>query len=362
MKVSNLRRLAQALSALVVAFVGLSGCGEDSSRLEALEHMATSGAVPAYESAAEAAGILAESVAQLCEEPSGDGLSLVSERLVQLRLALATTEPYRHGPAMDQRDEGRINTRAEPDAIEDLISSLDPEIFDANYVSTSIGASKRGLYALEYVFFFEGSESDTVESFQDRNRCTYVVALSAAVDENIVQTSSGWTRGGAIKPSYVEVLADPDHQQENIDTSVETSLFLLRKIINMELAPALGLVGLEPDLATLAEGQAGQGLPLLRVRLEAVTQAMAGPTGISELLSDGLRDRIRAELEAAREKIDEIEANQGPSMRMAASHSPADMTELHDLIMTVERTVSTELVGELGVVVGFSDADGDSAN
>ncbi len=360
------RPLISRALALILTFVvivaSLAGCGGDVSRIEALEAMASDGAVPAYESAALAAHEFEQSVAELCREPSSTVVEDTRQELIQFRLELAMTEAFRQGPAMDQRDQGRIYTPIEPAAIEEAIESLDPSSFDAHYVSTSVGATRRGLYAIEYVLFAEESSDSTSSALEKANRCTYLSALSGAVAENVQLTSDGWTQGGDIKPSQIELLANIARQQDNMNVSVETSIFLLRKIINMELAPALGLVGTEPHIEELAEGSAEQGLPILRERLGSVEQAMVGPTGVSELLAADLSGRIRAELAAAQLTIDELTAAGGPSLRRAVLDDSSGVEKLHDQIMTVERTLSTEVVGELGVVVGFSDADGDSAN
>lgn len=348
--------------ALAMTAVGLAGCGEDASRVEALGVMATSGAIPAYEAAADAADDFEESVGVLCAGPADSSVDEARQSMLELRLALAETEAFRHGPAMDERDQGRINTPAEPTAIEELIESLDPATFDPHYVSTSIGATRRGLYAIEYVLFAADNSASVADELQDSNRCVYLSALAGAVVENVQKTSDGWTKGGDIKKAYAEFLANSERQQDNVNTSVETSIFLVRKVVNMELAPALGLVGTKAEPEKLAEGEAGHGLPILWSRLESVDQALAGSTGLSELLGDELRDRVAAEIAAAQAKIDDLIADGGSSLHDAVANNPQGVTELHDLIVKLERTLSTEVVGELGIVVGFSDADGDSAN
>lgn len=352
-----------ALAVAILILVGtLGACSADTSKVDALAELAHEQAIPKYEVAFERAAGLEVAVGALCEEPSDGGVKAAQTEFVKLRVTMAGLEAFRHGPAMDERDQGRINTQVEGDAIEELIGALDESVFDAHYVSTSIGATKRGLYAIEYVLFVDNNTSSTSEELQSSARCLYLQSITGAVRENVEKTLIGWTEGGEIKLPYTEVLASEKNAQDNINVAVETSVFLLRKMINMELAPALALVGTEADLSGLAEGEAGLGLTVLHDRLESVKWSLVDTTGLASLLSDELVSRLNAEIRAAQAQIDALVAGYGPSLADAIVADAAEAEVLHDLIATIERTVSTEVVGELDVVVGFSDADGDSAN
>lgn len=352
------RGLVLLLTACLVA----SGCGEDTSRLDALGDLAEKQAIPGYTRAVAVTGALDEAVRELCQSTTPASVSAARTALLDVRQSLAVLEAFRHGPAMDERDQGRINTQIEPDAIEELILTLDPAVFDAHYVSTSIGATKRGMYAVEYMLFVDGSAQASSLSLADVDRCAYLSGVSGAITENVTATLNGWTTGGDIKLPYIDVLKTPKNAQDNINVTVETSVFLLRKIINMELAPALGLVGTEPDLSGLAEGESGQGLTLLSTRLESIRRSLVGSDGLSSLLSDDLVERLQGEIDVAQAGIkDAIDLGDSSLEGTVLAH-PAAVEEIHDQIVAIERTVATEVVGELGVVVGFSDADGDSAN
>lgn len=357
-----MRRFRSVGLTAVAATLLLCACGDDQARLDALASMATDSAIPAYDALEVQAGVAHDSVTAACATPSAETVTAARSEVLELRVVHAVSEAFRQGPAMDERDQGRINTLADPAAIEELIASLEPSVFDAHYVSTSIGATKRGLYSLEYVLFADGSAQATASAMGTGNRCPYLIAVTGAILQNVENTAWGWVNSGEIKLAHVDVLATPEYEQDNINVTVETSIFLLRKITDMELAPALGLVGTEPDDAQLAEGSAAIGLQMLDARLESVRTAMVADSGIGTLLSDDLRSRVSNELDLAQTQIASIEASSGPSLRSAIAGAPSDVSNLHDLIVTVERTLSTEVVSELGVVVGFSDADGDSAN
>lgn len=361
LKTTALKKTVLAIGAGCLGFVS-AGCGQDTAIVDALDALSVEQAIPGYEDIAEGSADLALAAAGLCLDPTGEAVDSVRQQLVNLRIEHAGMAAFRHGPAMDERDQGRINTVADPVAIEELILNLDPAVFDAHYVSTSIGATKRGLYAAEYVLFDDANIVATASALSDPLRCQYLEAVLGAIAENLENTVAGWTLGGEIKLPYTAVLANQEHTQDNLNTSVETSVFLLRKIVDMELAPALGLVGTEADPSTLAEGEAAQGLTLLLARLESVDQAIVGDIGVGVLVEEELRDRLQTEISEAQAQVESLMATHGPSLHAALAADPGGVELLHDLIVTVERTLSTEVVGDLNVVVGFSDADGDSAN
>ena len=101
----------------------------------------------------------------------------------------------------------------------------------------------------------------------------------------------------------------------------------------------------------------------LRHRLMGLRSVLVGAgesrAGLSPLLGDDLSERLEAQLEVALGAVDAI----GPPLRQAATRpgSREGVIAARDAIKTVQITVGTEVVSRLGVVIGFSDADGDMA-
>ena len=139
------------------------------------------------------------------------------------------------------------------------------------------------------------------------------------------------------------------------------SLFLLEAITDLELGAAIGAMDREPDPEAIDEGAAAAGVEDLTARLDGVRAVLvgneAGGEGLAPLLGDGIAGRLRDQLSAARAAVGAVD----PPLRTASAESPAAVAAARDAIKAVQITVATEVVSHLGVTIGFSDADGDSA-
>ncbi|MEL6982812.1 MAG: hypothetical protein AAFO29_10350, partial [Actinomycetota bacterium] len=82
------------------------------------------------------------------------------------------------------------------------------------------------------------------------------------------------------------------------------------------------------------------------------------PTGLGPLLTDELQARLAAELNTA---DNAVAAVAGP-LRQASIERPEQVAVAREAIKAVQITVATEVVAQLGVTIGFSDADGDTGS
>ena len=144
---------------------------------------------------------------------------------------------------------------------------------------------------------------------------------------------------------------------------VRTQFFLIRSIVDMRLASALGLRDGIQDFSAVPGTAADNGLQDLRheiLGMQAVYEG-SGPEGlgVSALvtpLSEDTDQRLRDQFQAAIAAIDSV---QGP-LRAAIVERPEQVRRLHERLSDVQRTIATEVVSLLGVSVGFTDTDGDS--
>ena len=134
-------------------------------------------------------------------------------------------------------------------------------------------------------------------------------------------------------------------------------------MVDMRLAPVLGLRGDGPDLSAVPGDAADNGLQDLRQEVlgmqavyEGSGQDAIGVSALVQPLSEETDLRLRQQFDAAIAAIDGVE---GP-LRIAALERPAQVRGVYDRLSDVQRTISVEVVSLLGVSVGFSDTDGDS--
>ena len=148
---------------------------------------------------------------------------------------------------------------------------------------------------------------------------------------------------------------------EAVAEVVRTQVFLIRTIVDMRLAGALGLRG-DADPTAIPGGAGLNALADLRnqvLGMRDVYQGVGEGHGISALvvpLSEDTDERVRAGFEASLTAIDGVD---GP-LRQAAAEGSTQAVAVYEALMALQDTLSTEVVSLLGVSVGFSDADGDS--
>ena len=344
---------------VLAAALLLAACGGGTpSRSSVLGDLADEAIVPAYQQfQADGAGLEA-AVVSLCASLDAASLTEAREALTAVRQSWGRTEAMWVGPVMDRRSWAAVRWPVADEEIEDLIADTSIEL-DHERLSSRIGADQRGLGAVEYIL---GADDGALDALGDPRRCGYAIGVAQVIANEGNWLLEDWTVSWADGDPYREVFADADNG--DLDRLVNDVLFLLEEIADVELGRALGLVGSEVDIEAIEEGPAGAGVDDLRHRLMGLRSVLVGAgeesrAGLSPLLGDDLSERLEAQLDAALGAVDVI----GLPLRQAVTRpgSREEVIAARDAIKTVQITVGTEVVSRLGVVIGFSDADGDMA-
>lgn len=336
----------------------LAACGGGTpSRSSVLGDLADEAIVPAYQQFQADASGLETALVALCASLDAASLTEAREALTSVRQSWGRTEAMWVGPVMDRRSWAAVRWPVADDEIEDLIADTSIEL-DYERLSSRIGADQRGLGAVEYIL---GADDGALDALGDPRRCGYAIGVAEVIANEGNLLLEDWTVSWEGGEPYREVFADADNG--DLDRVVNDSLFLLEEIADLELGRALGLVGSEVDIEAIEEGPAGAGVDDLRHRLMGLRLVLVGAgepgAGLSPLLGDDLSERLEAQLDAALGAVDVIE----PPLRQAVTRpgSREEVIAARDAIKAVQITVGTEVVSRLGVVIGFSDADGDMA-
>ncbi len=355
----------RSASLLVVALAGtlVAGCGSGApDRSEVLGGLADETIVPTYLELAERAGELAGAVDAVCAEPEAATVETASEALAAVRAVWSRSEAIWVGPAMERRSWARIDWPIAADEIEALI--IDPSVeLTLDYLGTRIGADQRGLGAIEYLV--AGDSSEAAIALADPARCAYLIGVTDVVVEETALLAADWEIGWDDGDPYRTTLAADG---AGLDPLVNDSLFLLEAMSDLELGQALGLSGGDADPNAIVEGPGGFGADDLAGHLVGLRAVLVGgatgdtnevdaeSAGLGPLLTDELRSRLVAEFDAADVAVLAID---GP-LGAAVADRPEVVTAARDAIKAIQITVATEVVAQLGVTIGFSDADGDT--
>jgi uncharacterized protein len=339
-----------------------NGCGSDApDRSEVVGVLADSVAVSAYRQFAGLVAELSTATTQLCDEPSAADLADARTVLADARSEWRQTEAVWVGPVMDRRSWALIDWPIAPDDIDALLADGSVGPLDASFLASRVGATQRGLGAIEYILFANGS--DTIDALADDRRCQYLEGLVQVVSDEADTVLELWTTGDGDGPPFRDEFAgetDLMTATDSIDELVNSMLTRLEGSVNRELGRALGLASGPADASGIIEGAGAFGVADQAARAEGIRLVLLGRdglSGLSPLLDRDLRARLTAQFDALDDALDDID----PPLVDAITNDTSAVQAAHDAYAKLRVTVSTELVSALGVTVSFSDADGDSA-
>ena len=347
-------RLSLLAGALVATAVACGPGGPDEA--EVVVSITDDVMVPSYEALAAETASLSDALVALCAAPSASALRDAQEAWRGAREAWSRSEASGLGPVLDRRSTGVIAWAVtQPERIDTLLAS--DSAINADFVRNNISSTQRGLGGIEYVLFGEDAALAG-----DPARCVYLTAAGAVIADEAAALRDDWTAGGSPYKDYFTGRADESLEtSEAVAEVVRTQVFLIRTIVDMRLAGALGLRG-EADPNAIPGGAGLNALADLRSQVMGMRDVYAGVGeghGISALvapLSEDADARVRAGFEASLTAIDAVDG----TLREAAAAGSAQAVTVYEELMALQDTLSTEVVSLLGVSVGFSDADGDS--
>ena len=355
-------RFRPILGALVLL---LAACASDTpSDGSVLISLTDELIVPAYQQVAQDMAQLERDAKALCDAPGQASLEAARHSWRAARASWTRSEAMWFGPVMERRSISRLDwSPVDVEGIEGMLATK--HSIATGEVREVLAANQRGFGAIEHVLFNSEALTRIAGSMA---RCSYLTALTEVAREETDAILSEWVDGTERRPPYQDYFTG--RADAGILTSaavagvVRTQVFLIRDIVDMRLAAALGLRGGGPDLSAIPGGTAGNGLADLRheiMGMQAVYQGgESGGLGVSDLvrpLSVETDQRLRDQFAAAVAAIDSAE---GP-LRNAAVQRPGQVRSIYDRLLEVQRTISTEVVSLLGVSVGFTDTDGDSS-
>ena len=314
--------------------------------------------VPSYEALASETAALSDAVDALCAAPSDAVMNDAREAWRGARVAWARSEASGLGPVLDRRSTSVIAWAVvQPERI-DAFLAANPSV-TTDVVRNNISSTQRGLGGIEYVLFAGDAQSLHAAG---PGRCSYLIAATQVVADEAAGILDDWAVGGGspYKDYFTGRSAEPLDTSEAVAEVVRTQVFLIRTIVDMRLAEALGLRG-DADPTAIPGGGGQHALAELRnqvLGMRDVYEGAEGGLGISALivpLSEDTDERVRAHFEASLAAIDAVDG----SLREATAEGSEQALAVYEELMALQDTLSTEVVSLLGVSVGFSDADGD---
>ncbi len=358
------RPLVSLMPALGVLLFLLAACGSRApSDQDVLVSLTDTVIVPSYQGAAQDAAKLDQDVQALCNAPSGEALEAARHSWRAARASWMRSKAMWFGPVMDRRSVSLIDwSPTDTGRINQWLAEGAP--VGPGEVRETMAANQRGFGAIEHLLF-RGDALDSAGNLP--SYCQYLGALAQVAREEAEAILSEWVDETEGQPPYQDYFTSRSRvavlSSAAVAEVVRTQFFLIRDIVNMRFAPALGLREGGQDLSAIPGNAADNGLNDLRHELLGMQAIYEGAgsdgLGVSDLvlpLSEETDQRMRVQFAAAIQAIDSIE---GP-LRAAIAQRPQQVMDLYDSLLDLQRTMATEVVSLLGVSVGFTDTDGDS--
>ena len=357
-----IRRVGVAALAVPLLLTACSG-GGGTNRTDALEVLADDYLVPAYGDLATATAELQTAVAALCAAPTDAALTTARDELAGARGTWKRTEATRIGPDMERRSAEKIDWPIDATRIDELLDSSTPPALTADVIGTQMSSALRGFGALEHVLH----APDALTAIEAPRTCEYVVSVATVAATEAAAVADAWTKPVGDEPSFRDSLVGADDSKTAdmaLDDLVNESLNLTERMTDLELRVVRGdgPDAPPPDpidtdlLLSIHEGPAGLGITDALDRIAGLRTVYVD--GLGPLLGKDLLARVSGELDAATAAF---EALGDTTLRDAATLQTAQVRLAFDAIKDLQTTIATEVVAKLGVTVGFSDSDGDSA-
>ncbi len=351
------------LSALLVLTLacGSGGTGDDAVLISLTDSIV----VPGYEAVAQEAGDLRQALDVLCAGPSDAALGEAQQAWRDVRAPWMRSEATWFGPVMERRSKSVMDwPEVEPERIEAMLAGN--PVTSEDDIRHTLASTQRGLGAIEYLLF----APDAVELLSDPSsaRCDYLGALGRVVESESNALVAAWTKGEDGGPPFKDFLTGRSDSSllagQAVAEVVRIQVFLIRTVVDMRLASAMGLREDGADLAAIPGGNGLNALSDLRNQVLGMRDVYIGHEGsdglgISDLvkeLSTETDERMRGNFESSLAAIDSVDM----PLRIAIVERPEQLRPVYDRLSELQRTLSTEVVSLLGISVGFSDTDGDS--
>ncbi|MEM8533834.1 MAG: imelysin family protein [Chloroflexota bacterium] len=340
---------------------------DNFDRQAMLQNLTDSVIVPAHEEFATRTTDLVQAAQTLSNDPTEANLEAAQQAWQEALIAwqplmLYEVDNIRLTVARSGINKWPSNT----EFIEDFIAERDT--IDAEFVG-GIGATSRGLPALEYLLFDSaGDNAAVLEALNERpQRMQYVVATAQALNNDAETLLQFWSPDGE---NYAAEFVARDSSGEVMQSAVsELSNELvntLETLVQTRLGDPLGRSNggeAQPELAEAA--LSGTSLPAIVSTIAAFQQTFTGEEGMGfddylvsldlDTTDQPLAERIVQQSESTITALEAIEA----PLHIAVVEQPEQVEAAYEEARSLLVLAKVDMAGTLGVTLTFGDADGD---
>lgn len=352
--------------ALGLAALALVACSQPSkpradTRRELLKGLGEQIFLPRYVEFESLAAELDARAGELCDDPTDDTLEAVKSAWWASRAPWKRNETVAFGPYADPTFYGSAIDfwPCRPESVETVLAGTDP--IDAS----TLGDAAKGLPAIEYLLYEPGLGPVEV----DTRRCEYLRVVTADLASEATAIREAWDPASG---NYLGELVDAGKGSKEYD-SIEMALGAVvnRLVYDVEAArnAKLGAPLGNRTAGVVQPGEAesrfsGRSLEDVRDNLRGVEEVFFGADiddaqslaaylegiGVEELVPE-----VRDSFDACYAALDAIPE----PLTESIVTNPTEVQAAVDAMGVLQTLVQTDVIGRMGLMLTFSDADGD---
>ncbi|MGL1887126.1 MAG: imelysin family protein [Reichenbachiella sp.] len=316
--------------------------------------------IPTYQNFESKSSALVTATQSFNADPSIVELSKLKTIWLETKLAWATCETVNFGPIDDFAIETQVNFW--PTDIDGIESNISTFSLGTNY-DVILGSNKKGLAAIEYLLF-SAEENEVLAQLSNIDRRAMLLFYANNIQELAQQIISHWQTGYAD-----EYLTLTGNGSESGATLLANQIILtVEQIQKMKIAEPLGFNSFsDPDANNVESPYAKVSADLIKVNILAIKEAFNGgqSTGFDDYLNHmnalGSADIQLSEVINAQFDICiGLSIAMSPSLQYELTIELGPLNELYDELQQLIVLLKTQMMPQLGLVVIYSDADGDS--
>lgn len=366
-----LRYFTPALLAISLVFVG---CSEDDpgesisfNRQQMLENMTSQVILPAFDSFAESAGELTNTIQSLHDTPSLATLTQAQADWKSAAIAYKQTEMFMMGP-MDQLSAAAMlnNWPTNTAGIEEELESAEP--INTTYIQ-QVGSTRKGFPALEYLLFdLKNGNEAVLEKLLSKERVLdYALALAAEIQRIADSLENEWAPEGGNYAGTFKA-ATGTNAASSINVLANEMVKLSEVIKNLKLGVPLGKRSMGVLLPENVEARfSSHSIELAINNLAAIEAVYSGNNqtfdsyhanleAVGAMYGDEpLGNVILDEISTLRQILQTIDQ----PLQTAVESDFETVEQAYNSAQRLVVLLKTDMISSLGLLITFTDNDGD---
>ncbi len=358
------------LCILLVAGLLLSSCGESKRELRNIDRRAVLDSIteevilPAFEDFAGRTDSLLDAIKVFAGKPDKTSLEVARRQWQNAALSWKVAGTYSFGPIDDHFLSGAIDyPGVHYPNIEKSISA--GVVIDDAYIE-SRGSSLKGLKAIEYLLYKNAGSDSVVRDFAlSQKRREYLSALASNLAKQADKILEAWK--GTDTPFATSFTnADGRDIKSSLSILVNKCISQVNLIKDERLAVPLGMRnGGNPDPASVEGRLSGTSLALLRNEITGVqkcfgNEKVAGLSALLDQLNARYEDKLLSQAIADQfTEIDRVSESISLPLDAAITQETEKVRELYNSLKKLQVLIGVDVVNHLGIILTFSDNDGD---